>query len=649
MKPILFILFWCVSFSFAQQPATDSLALVLKKADNDIARIDAYNALAEAAKQSDPTRIASYAHQAYALARQIGYREAEGEALLHLGASAIVSGDYRKAAGRYQEAAAVFGSGQNKESERMQKGLARSYGGLGVVFSEQSHYARALEQYFKAARLFERWGDTAMMGRLYNNIGIAFQAQGADFKALDYFLKCLRIQQSRKDPSAGITLTNIGNSYLGRGDLEKAGDYYRQASVHYRRHPNPRGEGELFNNIGLYQIKRKQPDEAEKSFAKAIAAFRSIDDRFGIADTYFHLAQLHREAHRTEAALEAATRSLQLARRTQVKEQIRNAEKLLSELYETKGNPALALVHFREYAVMQDSLNDLEATRNSVRAEMDFEFEKREALRIKEAEKREILYKEQAKRHRLEIVFTVIAVLLLALLAFVVYNRRQLRKTLTLQKELAEYERKALHLQMNPHFVFNCLGSISSFIVQNGTDSAIRYLAKFAKLMRLTLEYSKEALIPIDKEVESLQNYLELERLRFNDKFTFEINVAPEIEDDMALPPLLIQPFVENAIIHGVIPKGENGRITVVFVVENDRLVVTVTDNGVGVDTSREMKLGLVNVHKSMALDIIRKRLSMMAGKEGARIDIEELKDNNGKAAGTRVVLALPIQYIDTK
>jgi LytS/YehU family sensor histidine kinase len=118
---------------------------------------------------------------------------------------------------------------------------------------------------------------------------------------------------------------------------------------------------------------------------------------------------------------------------------------------------------------------------------------------------------------------------------------------------------------MNPHFVFNCLGSISSFIVQNGTDSAIKYLAKFSKLMRLTLEYSKESLIPIDKEIESLQNYLELEQLRFNNNFDFAITKSTEIEDDVALPPLLLQPFVENAIIHGVIPKKTKGKIKVDF------------------------------------------------------------------------------------
>src|SRR5690606_28233837 len=154
---------------------------------------------------------------------------------------------------------------------------------------------------------------------------------------------------------------------------------------------------------------------------------------------------------------------------------------------------------------------------------MNYEMERKAELQKIESEKKQAIYNEQVKRHNQQMFFVVLFILLMFGVVFLVSNRRQLKKTLTLQKELAEYEQKALHLQMNPHFVFNCLGSISSFIVQNGTDSAIKYLSKFSKLMRLTLEYSKESLIPIDKEIEGLQNYLELEQLRFNKLFDFSI------------------------------------------------------------------------------------------------------------------------------
>jgi LytS/YehU family sensor histidine kinase len=166
--------------------------------------------------------------------------------------------------------------------------------------------------------------------------------------------------------------------------------------------------------------------------------------------------------------------------------------------------------------------------------------------------------------------------------------------------------------------------------------------------MRLTLEYSKESLIPIDKEIESLQNYLELEQLRFNNVFGFGIDKSDDIEDDMALPPLLLQPFVENAIIHGLIPKKENGHIGVNFTIEGDNLLCTITDDGIGIDRSQALKENLVNVHKSMALDITRKRLEMMEAytAKTARVHTAEMKNESGEPAGTKVMLRLPIQYL---
>ena len=280
---------------------------------------------------------------------------------------------------------------------------------------------------------------------------------------------------------------------------------------------------------------------------------------------------------------------------------------------------------------------------------MNFEFDKKESLLQKEQEKKEIVYEEEIKRHQMQILFSILFVILVFGIVFLIYNRMQLKKTLTLQKELAEYEQKALHLQMNPHFVFNCLGSISSFIVQNGTDSAIKYLAKFSKLMRLTLEYSKEALIPIDKEIESLQNYLELEQLRFNQVFDFTITKSADIEDDLALPPLLLQPFVENAIIHGLIPKQEKGKIDISFELKGENLLCSIIDNGVGLEASQKLKEQSVSIHKSMALDITKKRLEMMetSTQKKSFVTIEEVVDENGVVKGTKVVLHLPVQYVE--
>ena len=483
---------------------------------------------------------------------------------------------------------------------------------------------------------------------MYNNVGVIYKSQGESFKALEYFTKCLKIQEQLKDETIGITITNIGNIYLNEKNYPKAIENYNKAQQLFDKNPNMRGLGELQNNIGLYFKENNNANLALENFNKAIKSFTAIDDKFGISDTYFYISDIYFNQNKLSEALVYVNESLVLAKELDVIEQVKNCEKRLSDIYEKQNNTSEFIKHFKLYSSAKDSVSSAKNIENSVRAEMNFEFDKKEALQKKELEKQSILYDEQSKRHSMQLFFAVLISLLLAGIGFLIYNRLQLKKTLTLQKELAEYEQKALHLQMNPHFVFNCLGSISSFIAQNGTDIAIKYLAKFSKLMRLTLEYSKESLIPIDKEIESLQNYLELEQLRFNKKFDFIIKKSIEIEDDVALPPLLLQPFVENAIIHGLIPKAEKGKININFRIENESLLCTIEDDGIGFDKSKELKESLISAHKSMALDITKKRLEMIetTSAQKAKVEILEIKNDAGTILGTKVVLNLPIQYI---
>jgi len=638
--------------NWAQNPKADSLVSVLPKAKNDIDKAKILNAIADEFKTSNPQLMQQYANQALQLSIKIKFKSAEGNAYLNLGNANIILGNYPAALQNFSNAQAVFEKeleNNSDASNELKNSLARAYGSIGIVFSEQSSYSKALQYELKALRIYEATNNPEKCARLYNNIGIVYKAQDEDFKALDYFVKCLKIQEKIGDETVGITTTNIGNIYLHQKNFPKAQEYYNKAQQLFAKHPNPRGLGELYNNLGLYYKMTKNPAEALKTFDKAIAEFTSIEDKFGISDTYFYIGEIYFEQNRLPEALVATNKSLVLAKELGNIEQVQNTEKRLSEIYEKQNNATESLKHFKLYNIAKDSVANAENIRNSVRAEMNFEFDKKEALQKKEQEKRELIYTEQAKRHQQQVIFVILFILLVFGIVFLIYNRLQLKKTLTLQKELAEYEQKALHLQMNPHFVFNCLGSISSFIVQNGTDSAIKYLSKFSKLMRLTLEYSKESLIPIDKEVESLQNYLELEQLRFNQKFDFTISKAKDIEDDMALPPLLLQPFVENAIIHGLIPKNERGNIAIDFSIEKESLICTIRDNGIGFDKSKEIKETLVSVHKSMALDITKKRLEMMEASTSrkANVEIEELKDKDGEILGTKVVLILPIQYME--
>ncbi|MFD2891067.1 tetratricopeptide repeat protein [Flavobacterium chuncheonense] len=626
----------------------DSLELQLKSVKNDIDKAKTLNALANQYKYFDPKKMVQYANDALLLSKRIKYHNEEAYAYLNIGVSNIITGDYKLAMDNFILAKSVFEDIQlsNTNAEEVQMGLAKTYGTMGIVFSEQSNYPKALQYYLKSVKLYENLKEEENCAKIYNNIGVVYKAQSTYFKALEYFIKAQKIQERLSDSNIGITFTNIANIYFSQKNNEKAIEYYNLAKASLDKNEDFRALGEWYNNMGLYYEQSGNSNKAIESWKSAIVTFEKVGDRFGLTDTYIYIAQFYLRKEKLHDALQVVNKALVLATEVDVLEQKVLAEKLLSTIYEKQGDVSNALLHLKRYSVAKDSLTNEENIRKAVEAEMNYEFDKKEIIQREENSKKELRLKQESESLKMKLLYGTLIAILLFSVGFLIFNRMQLKKRFTLQKELAEYEQKALHLQMNPHFVFNCLGSISSFIVQNGTDSAIKYLAKFSKLMRLTLEYSKETLIPIDKEIESIRNYLELEQLRFNHKFNFTIHKSDEIEDDVALPPLIIQPFVENAIIHGVIPNKGIGSILLDFSIVNDMLICKVIDDGVGINQSKKNKEGSVIAHKSMALDIIQKRLEMIASttSKTATLEINERVERN-ISLGTNVVLTLPLQY----
>ena len=608
--------------------------LVLKNTKNETVQLKLYNTISDQYKYSDGNKVAEFGNKALQLSIKLNNKIEEGTANLNLGNANIILGNYPKALNYFSSAKTVFENQSNNSDAK--KGLAKALGSIGIVFSEQSNYAKSLEFYLKSVTIYEEINDQEKCAKLYNNIGVIYQSQKNYTKAIDYFSKTQKIQEKLKDINIGITYTNIANIYLNLKNNEKAFNFYLKAKSSLDINSNQRALGEWYNNFGLYFKQTNNPTKATENWNLAITTFQNIDDKFGIQDSYYNLAKLNFEQNNLSEAISNANKSLQLATEIQVLEQKVLSEKLLSDIYQKQGNSNLSLFHLRNFTVLKDSLTNEENIRKSVEVAMNYEFQKKQ-------DEQKLLLKEESKRKKLWLLFSGVLLLSLLGIGFLIYNRNQVKTKLTLQKELAEYEQKALHLQMNPHFVFNCLSSISSFIVNNSTEAAVTYLAKFSKLMRLTLEYSKESLIPVYKEIESLENYLELEQLRFNHKFNYTITKSSAIEDDMAIPPLFIQPLVENAIIHGIVPKKEFGNIKIDFYIEDNALKCSILDNGIGIPASKKMKENSVSVHKSMAIDIINKRLEKIRSTTGqvSKMIIED-KEN-----GTKVILILPIQFIN--
>jgi len=222
------------------------------------------------------------------------------------------------------------------------------------------------------------------------------------------------------------------------------------------------------------------------------------------------------------------------------------------------------------------------------------------------------------------------------------------QKTAELQQQKIEMEMQALRAQMNPHFIFNSLNSINRFILQNNRGQASEYLTKFSKLVRMILQNSQASLISLESELESLNLYLDLEAVRFDHKFDYKISYPKDLDIEvLKVPPLIIQPYTENAIWHGLMHREDKGLLDIDVIEEDDYLYIKITDNGIGRKKAAELASKSATKHKSMGLRITKDRIAMLEKTNGAEspVKIIDLENEDGTAAGTEVIIKMPVIY----
>jgi photosystem II stability/assembly factor-like uncharacterized protein len=220
------------------------------------------------------------------------------------------------------------------------------------------------------------------------------------------------------------------------------------------------------------------------------------------------------------------------------------------------------------------------------------------------------------------------------------YRIQQVRKEAQTSLQLSALERSALRAQMNPHFIFNALNSLQSFINNNEVENSNIFLSHFSQLIRGTLKASKEQNVSLEVEIELLKSYLKLEKMRFEDRFDFKISIAEDIDvQAIKVPSMITQPFVENAIIHGLSKKSINGLIELDYKLKEEYLIITIKDNGKGIFHTSKNKNKL---HKSMGINNILKRLKLINPEN--ELHMSEQKEDNGKVLGTKITLSILVK-----
>ena len=354
-----------------------------------------------------------------------------------------------------------------------------------------------------------------------------------------------------------------------------------------------------------------------------------------------NLAQAHLENRTPEAAIDILE-DLDQELAEQDLEESSELHKLLSRAYDQSGEFKQALAEYKTYVALQDSLlkqKDLQIAQTLIKNQELQELENQVLfLELeKELDANTIALNESDMRWQRTISLGILAFALISIVFLVVVVRKNRAKT----KANDLLELKSLRTKMNPHFIFNSLNSVNHFIAQNDEKAANQYLSRFSKLMRDVLESSEADFIPLDKEIELLEVYLKLEHQRFEDKFDYQLEIGPGVRDmEVMIPPMLVQPFIENAIWHGLRYIDYPGTLAVRFLQQGDGLLIEVEDNGIGRKASQALKTKNQSKNQSTGIRNSRSRVEVVNKVHGESIGID-IVDKNGAESGTLVKITL--------
>jgi two-component sensor histidine kinase len=363
---------------------------------------------------------------------------------------------------------------------------------------------------------------------------------------------------------------------------------------------------DVYHSIGLTYLNNKDLVNAEKNFLKSITIQSNIKDTKGLYENYNALAQL----------------------------------------FSLKGNQKLAYLYLKKYtdylkqnSLSVDSKTVDELTQSNSREERELLISSQEEELNRELREKEILQL-QSDRQLLGIIVVVVVFILSAIIFFFVIRQRNVAQE---QRE-TEMSQTLLRSQMNPHFIFNALAVIQSYIFENTPEKTSSFLVNFSKLIRLILENSPKEFITVDIEKEILSKYLTTQKLRFEDRFNFELIIDEDLIQKRALiPPMITQPFVENSIEHGQLHAISDGIIRIHMHERDGMLEIMVSDNGVGREKSAKIKKK--SNHKSMALNITRERIQILNKKYKGKGNLEISDLDEMTKSGTKVMICLPLIY----
>lgn len=558
---------------------------------------------------------------------------------------------------------------------------------MGTKYRNISDYEKAIEFHQKALDAAIEADNIEFRIFSLNMLGVVYRRMDAIKTALDYNQEALKLAESIENPSEGIkrsrnvSLNGIGNIYEALKQYDLAINHYRQSLQLEGELNNKRGLAVNHQNIGECLEAKGLLDEALFHYNKSLEYDIEIGSDYGLAICRNSIAQVYIKQDRVDEALEILGPNLELAK--QVGDQHIIAPALINtgwakmkkgaynsaEDFITRGlNIALDRELLRTVAAAYLLLSDLEKERgnldkaldnyklyerydNQVNNELNFNYvndviirydteKKINQIQVLAAENE--IVKLKLRRNQNTLLMSALLLVLFALVLYIIYRQYQIKS----ERKLITLEQSMLRSQMNPHFLFNSLNSIKLYIINNEQKNAVHYLNKFSKLVRKILEASSHKEISLAEELETVELYMNIENIRFSNEIKFKIHIDKDIDPHIIkIPSLILQPFLENALWHGLSSKDGKKKIAVEVTREGSGYIqIAIIDNGVGREAAEKLRQRKVLKRKSVGIDITRERLENFSKdfQNSFEIEIIDLYNGEQEPCGTKVVLHIP-------
>lgn len=537
--------------------------------------------------------------------------------------------------------------------EKDQRTQYQSYNSMGMLYFNSGNYAGA-QQYFQLALDgFNALKDTknAAYSARYLEMAKsklnALRESDAEKKAV--YSKKSKVSKAevskyksesfkgKKDQEVIDIYTELGNYYLENKDTVQAVTYLNKAAENsYAASDsvlllNVKKLNTAYTSTGNYQANiTYQWNVREEGLKRGSPEI--------VASAAHNLGYTYVQAQQPERAIPFLTESIEVSLKEGDVVQKQKSVKELARAYEEMGQYDKALKVIKDYINTMDSLVALQGANQSANLELNEEFLRQEG-RIQK-----LIATQKEKENDLKKQRYLLWGLSLALLVFGGLIYMLIRNIRQKQRANMQIKLQSLRAQMNPHFIFNSLNSVNNFISKNDERSANKYLSDFSRLMRTVLSNSDQDFVSLETEVDTMKIYLELEHFRFGEKFDYQLEIADDIDPEIIrVPPMLIQPYIENAIWHGLRYKEEKGILNVRIFTENDLLYCTVKDNGIGRKKSAALKTDHQKTYQSTGIKNTKERIELLNKMHGTRLNVSILDlEENGSAAGTLVRISVP-------